>query len=81
MKIFFYTVAFILGLTSIWMSHWDTPRTELSGKLIASVIFFILCVAFVTGLGWYREKKRVQKIRSAVLTRPRQASAEEPAKD
>ncbi len=81
MRTFFYIVALILGLTSIWMSHWDAPRTQLAGKCVATVVFFILWLAFVIGLGWYKERRRVQKIKSAVLSRPRTPGKETPAKD
>ena len=81
MKTFFYTVAFILGLTSIWMSDWDTPRTQLAGKLISSVLFLFLCIAVLIGLSWYKNKKRQEKIRGAVLSKPRTSAPEEPAKD
>jgi len=84
MRTFFYTVAFILGLTSIWMSSWETPRTELAGKVISSVLFLFLCIIAMMILGSYREKKRQQKIRGAVLSKPRSPGADvadEPAKD
>ncbi len=74
----FLVIAPALGLTSIWMLGLHNPRPDFLGTMISSVCFLIIFFGIMGAMSWKRKKNRQQKIRGAVLSRPRPPGAEDP---